>query len=127
MLRTHKIVMLLGLSVAAHAALADAKVDAQMTKLATNAGCFTCHSIEPGKKGPDGMLPIGPAWQDVAARYKGQKDASDKLVHTVLEGSSLYNNHWKNKVSGVAMPPNAVAIKEADAKKLVNWILGLAK
>lgn len=127
MSQIHKLTVVLGLSIAAHGAMADAKLDSQMTKLATDAGCRTCHSIESGQPGPNGMLPIGPAWQDVAARYKGQKGAADKLVHTVLEGSSPYNNHWKDKVSGVAMPPNAVAIKEADAKKLVNWILGLAK
>lgn len=105
-------------------ALADGKGDA-MLKLATNAGCMTCHHIEPGAKGPDGLAPIGPAWKDVAAKYKGQKDAVAKLTHTVITGSNPYDSHWKGKVSGLAMPPNAVAIKEADAKKLVNWILTL--
>ena len=33
---------------------------------------------------------------------------------------------WKDKTSGLAMPPNKVAIKETDAKKLVKWILTLA-
>jgi cytochrome c len=127
MSKIYKITVLLGLSIAATSVMADAKLDGQMTKLATDAGCLTCHSIESGKKGPNGMLPIGPAWQDVSLRYKGQKGAGDKLLRTVLEGSSPYNNHWKDKVSGVAMPPNAVAIKEADAKQLVAWILNLAK
>ena len=99
--------------------------DASMLKLATNAGCMTCHHIEPGAKGPDGMAPIGPAWRDVSAKYKGQKDAADKLTRTVLAGSNPYDSHWKGKVSGLAMPPNAVAIKEADAKRLVGWILAL--
>ena len=99
--------------------------DVTMVKLATNAGCMTCHHIEPGGKGPDGLPPIGPAWRDVSAKYKGQKDAAEKLTHTVLTGSNPYESHWKGKVSGLAMPPNAVAIKEADAKKLVNWILAL--
>ncbi len=44
----------------------------------------------------------------------------------VLEGSNPYGSHWKDQVSGLAMPPNKVAIKEADAKKLVKWILTLA-
>jgi cytochrome c len=42
-----------------------------------------------------------------------------------MNGTNLYDSHWKGKVSGVAMPPNAVAIKEPDAKKLVAWILSL--
>jgi len=105
-------------------AQAAGKDDANL-KLATTSGCMTCHNIEPGGKGPDGLAPIGPAWKDVAARYKGQKDASTKLTHIVLTGSNPYESHWKGKVSGLAMPPNAVAIKEADAKQLVKWILSL--
>jgi cytochrome c len=96
-----------------------------LVKLATGAGCMTCHQIEPGGKGPDGLPPIGPAWREVSAKYKGQKDAAGKLARTVLTGSNPYESHWKGKVSGLAMPPNAVAIKEADAKALVKWILSL--
>ena len=99
--------------------------DVTMRKLATDAGCMTCHHIEPGGKGPDGLPPIGPAWREVSAKYKGQKDAASTLTHTVLSGSNPYGGHWKGKVSGLAMPPNAVAIKEADAKALVKWILSL--
>ena len=43
----------------------------------------------------------------------------------MLTGSNPYESHWKGKVSGLAMPPNAVAIKEPDAKQLVQWILSL--
>ena len=99
--------------------------DVSMLKLATHAGCMTCHHIEPGAKGPDGMAPIGPAWRDVSAKYKDQKDAAKKLTNTVMSGSNPYQSHWKGKASGLAMPPNAVAIKEADAKQLVKWILSL--
>ena len=99
--------------------------DVSMRKLATNAGCMTCHHIEPGAKGPDGLAPISPAWREVSAKYQGQKDAQAKLTHTVMSGSNPYESHWKGKVSGLAMPPNAVAIKEADAKQLVKWILSL--
>ncbi|RTL56069.1 MAG: c-type cytochrome, partial [Rhodocyclaceae bacterium] len=106
-------------------AQADGALDAKMTKLASASGCFTCHSIESGKPGPNGMAPIGPAWQDVAKRYQGDKKAADALLKTVLQGSNPYGSHWKDKVSGLAMPPNAVAIKEADAKMLVKWILAL--
>ena len=108
---------------ASGAALADKAKDDAMLALATKSGCMTCHHIEPGAKGPDGLPPIGPAWKDVSAKYKGQKGADAKLTQTVLAGSNPYESHWKGKVSGLAMPPNAVAIKEADAKKLVKWIL----
>ena len=111
-------------ALASTGAQAAGKDDASL-KLATTSGCMTCHQIQPGGKGPDGLAPIGPAWKDGAAKYKGQKDASAKLTHTVLTGSNPYDSHWKGKVSGLAMPPNAVAINEADAKQLVKWILSM--
>ncbi|MDE2454564.1 MAG: cytochrome C552, partial [Burkholderiales bacterium] len=62
---------------------------------------------------------------DVAAKYRGQADAVNTLTLTVMRGSNPYESHWKGKVSGLAMPPNAVAITEPDARKLVSWILAL--
>jgi cytochrome c len=115
----------IALLVAAAAFAAPALAADDGLKLATNAGCLTCHQIEPGGKGPDGLAPIGPAWKDVAAKYKGQKGAQKQLTATVLAGSNPYDSHWKGKVSGLAMPPNKVAISEADASKLVGWILSL--
>lgn len=99
--------------------------DQAALKLATGAGCMTCHNIEPGAKGPNGMAPIGPAWRDVAAKYKSVKGAQQQLTATVMAGSSPYESHWKDKVSGLSMPPNKVAISEVDAAKLVSWILAL--
>lgn len=106
-------------------ALADARNDGEMQKLASSSGCMTCHSIESGKPGPNGMKPIGPAWSDVAKQYKGKPGATEFLTRVVLEGSNPYSSHWKDKVSGLSMPPNAVAITEGNARKLVNWILAL--
>ncbi|WP_153146061.1 c-type cytochrome [Dechloromonas sp. H13] len=106
-------------------AMADAKKDADMLKLASTSGCMTCHGIEAGKPGPDGMKPIGPAWVEVAKQYKGKPGASEFLTRVVLEGSNPYSSHWKGKVSGLSMPPNAVAITEGNARLLVNWILAL--
>ncbi|MCB1906552.1 MAG: c-type cytochrome [Rhodocyclaceae bacterium] len=109
----------------AGAAVAANENDEAMRKLAATSGCMTCHSIESGKPGPKGMDPIGPAWQDVARQYHGKPGAQDFLTRVVLEGSSPYNSHWKGKVSGLSMPPNASAIKETDARLLVSWILSL--
>lgn len=98
-----------------------------MLKLASTSGCLTCHHLERGAKGPDGLAPVGPAWRDVAVKYARDKEAAAKLTHTVMTGSNPYASHWKGKVSGLAMPPNEVAISEADARKLVNWILALER
>ena len=110
---------------ASGAALADKAKDDAMLALATKSGCMTCHHIEPGAKGPDGLAPIGPAWKDVGAKYKSDKQAADTLTQIVLKGSNPYDSHWNGKASGLAMPRNAVAIKEADARDLVKWILAL--
>jgi mono/diheme cytochrome c family protein len=32
--------------------------DAAMLKLASQSGCMTCHHLDPGAKGPDGLAPI---------------------------------------------------------------------
>jgi cytochrome c len=96
----------------------------QSKKIAAGAGCFTCHSI-PHQDNKDGKLPIGPAWQDVAAQYRDKPGAAEFLTRVVLEGSNPYASHWKNKAAGIAMPPNAVAISESDARKVVYWILSL--
>ncbi|HZV55804.1 MAG TPA: c-type cytochrome [Rhodocyclaceae bacterium] len=99
--------------------------DEAMRKLAAKSGCFICHGIELDAKGPDGLKPVGPPWKAVAARYRADKSAAKTLTAAVMGGTSPYSRHWKAESSGVAMPPNGVAISEADARKLVNWILTL--
>ncbi len=112
-------------ALASSSVFADAKQDEAARQLATKSGCFICHAIELDAKGPDGLKPVGPPWKAVAARYKGDKNAQKNLTAAVMGGTSMYNRHWKEESSGVAMPPNGVAISEADAKKLVAWILAL--
>jgi cytochrome c len=99
--------------------------DETMLKLASTSGCLTCHQVQPGAPGPNGGPPVGPAWRSVAVKYKGRAGAAAELTRTVMTGSSLYASHWKGEVSGVAMPPNAVAITEPNARALVGWILTL--
>lgn len=99
-------------------------VDEAAKKIASGAGCFTCHSVA-HKDLPAGQLPIGPAWQDVAKQYRDKPGAAEFLTRVVLEGSNPYASHWKNKAAGIAMPPNAVAITESDARQVVYWILSL--
>ena len=74
-------------------------------------GCAACHAVD--KK------IIGPSYQEVAAKYKGDKDAPAKLAKKVKEGGS---GVW----GAVPMPPNATT-PDADIKNLVDWILTLKK
>ena len=76
--------------------------------LAKQKNCLACHAA-------DKKL-IGPAYKDVAAKYAGQKDASDKLAQTIIKGGS---GVW----GAVPMPANP-QVNEADAKALATWIMG---
>lgn len=80
-------------------------------ELAKSKNCMACHAV-------DKKL-VGPAYQEVAAKYKGQKDAEAKLIEKVKKGGS---GVW----GPVPMPPNA-QVSDADIKTLVEWILGGAK
>lgn len=93
-----------GLMVAGSAMAAD------MPELAKKSNCTACHAIE--KK------VVGPAWRDVAKKYKGDAGAEAKLVAKVAKGGS---GVW----GSMPMPPNAPAVKEADIKTLVQFVLGL--
>ena len=110
-------------------ALASEQGDNEMNGLAKASGCYICHSVEPGRPRAQEVLPYGPAWKDIANKYKGQTDAVDRLTRIVLQGtgSGPGVGHWKGKAAGVVMLPNAVEINEADAKRLVSWILSLHK
>jgi len=119
--------LLLAAALASSSAFADTIKDEAARQLAIKSGCFICHAIELDAKGPEGLKPVGPPWKAISARYKGDKSARKNLTTAVMGGTSVYNRHWKEESSGVAMPPNGVAISEADAKKLVDWILALPK
>jgi cytochrome c len=103
------IALALGASVAggAHAVLDNAAAEAMMKK----DGCAACHEI-------DKKL-IGPSFQDVAAKYKGDKDAAARLKEKVKKGGT---HVWGE----AAMPPNVLA-SDADINELVDWILTLKK
>ena len=77
--------------------------------LAKKHNCLACHQT-------DKKL-VGPAYKEVAKKYKWQKDAAAVLQKSVKSGSS-------GKWGPVPMPPNA-AVPDADIKKLVDWILSL--
>jgi len=74
-------------------------------------GCGACHAID--KK------IVGPAYQDVAAKYKGDAGALAKLGQKVKTGGA---GVW----GPVPMPPNP-QVADGDIKALVSWILTLKK
>lgn len=76
-------------------------------KLAQSKNCLACHQV-------DKKL-VGPAYKDIAAKYKGDAGAEAKLVKKVREGGT---GVWGQ----IPMPPNP-QVSEAEAKTLVAWIL----
>ena len=91
------------------AAQASAAVDAaKANEMAKAKNCYSCHSL-------DKKL-VGPAFKDISAKYKGNKDAHATLAKKVIAGGG---GVW----GPIPMPPNPV--KEDEAKMLVEWILSM--
>ena len=74
--------------------------------LAKAKNCMACHAI-------DKKL-VGPAYKDVAAKYKGDAKASVMLAGKIKAGG-------KGTWGQIPMPPNNVTPEEAT--KLAAWVL----
>ncbi len=68
------------------------------TDLAKSKGCLGCHEVDKKK--------VGPAFKDVAAKYKGNKDAETMLIAKLKDGK------------GHMM----IAASDAELKMLVEWV-----
>lgn len=90
---------------------AGSSMSADMPAVAKKNGCTSCHSID--KK------VVGPAWQAVADKYKGDAGAKDKLSTKIAKGGS--------GVWGAVPMPAQPKLSDADRHELVEFILGLAK
>jgi len=93
----------LALALATAGAWADATEDAM-----NKAGCMACHT-------KDKKL-VGPAFKEIAAKYKGQ-DATAKLIEKVRKGGS-------GTFGPIPMAPNGPdKISDTDLKAAVELIL----
>ncbi|MDO8933232.1 MAG: c-type cytochrome [Rhodocyclaceae bacterium] len=79
--------------------------------LAIKSGCMACHQVD--KK------VVGPAYQEVATRYKGQSDAVQLLSAKIRAGG-------KDAWGQIPMPPNP-NVSDADASTLAKWVLSGAR
>jgi cytochrome c len=98
--------LLIGAACAAGPALAQSGEE-----LLKKNGCTACHAID--KK------VIGPAYQEVANKYKGDASAQAKLEAKVKNGGA---GVW----GAIPMPPNT-QVSDADIKTLVSYVLSLKK
>ena len=78
-------------------------------ELAKKNACTACHAVD--KK------VVGPAFKEVAAKYRGDKAAQAKLEKKVKGGGV---GVWGQ----VPMPPNS-AVSDKDIHTLVQWVLSL--
>lgn len=73
--------------------------------------CVACHAVDSKR--------VGPAYKDVAAKYKGDSKAPTMLFEKVRHGGS---GNWGT----VPMLPHAAdKISDEDLKAAVGWILAL--
>ena len=77
--------------------------------LAKAKNCLACHAT-------DKKL-VGPAYKDIAAKYKADKNAQAALVKKVREGGV---GVWGQ----IPMPANP-QVNEQEAQTLVKWILSM--
>ena len=80
--------------------------------LATQSGCMACHQMD--------AKVVGPAYKEVAAKYKDQEGAVDMLTEKVIAGGV---GTWGQ----VPMPPKGgrADVSDEDIRKVVEWILTL--
>jgi cytochrome c len=97
------------MSVAAALILGVSGVASADQALAQKNACMSCHGVD--KK------IVGPAFKEVAAKYKGDKGAAAKLAETVKKGGK---GNW----GPIPMPPNP-QVKDEDLHKIIAWVLTL--
>lgn len=76
-------------------------------KLLNARGCMGCHSLD--------KRIVGPSFKEVAARYKDDAGATQRLAAKIRGGG-------KGAWGSVPMPPNT-GVSEADASALASWVL----
>ena len=81
--------------------------DASTEALMRQTQCFACHAVN--KK------VVGPAYRDVARRYRGKKGAMAKLCQKVKDGGA---GAWGQ----VPMSPHP-QLSDAEIKAMVLWVL----
>ncbi len=101
--------ILVSMTVAVGLMAADSAMATDMP-VAGKTRCGACHSID--KK------MVGPAWIDVAKKYKGDPNAASKIAANITKGGEF---GWKMS----KMPPKGMGATDAEIKSLAEFIAGL--
>lgn len=86
--------------------------EAAARALARQSDCFKCHSVSQKKDGP--------AWKDVAEKYRGKPDAEERLIKHITTGekAKFEDGHEEDHKIVKSKDMNEI-------KNLVDWILSL--
>lgn len=84
-------------------------VDPAMLELADQSRCLGCHDVD--------ITVRGPAWRDVAKRYRGKPEVEEVLVEKVYKGGGgVWGNDYMSSNKRAGMD---------NIRILVKWILTL--
>ncbi|MGC2167316.1 MAG: c-type cytochrome [Gallionella sp.] len=103
--------MMVSMVAVASIAFAGAAMAADMPA-AGKTKCGACHALD--KKG------MGPSFKDIAAKYKGDKDAVGKMESAIAKGGAFGWNF------PMAMPPKGMGATDDEIKAMAEYIAGLA-
>lgn len=101
----HPVVILAASLVAAGNALAE-----DGAALAKKYNCTMCHAVS--------TKSTGPAFKDIAAKYRADKDAQAKMEMKVRSGGA---GAWGK----MPMPATPKSVSDGDIKTIVQWTLSL--
>ena len=105
-------VVLLSMTLALSANLAAAADEDSARALAKSNNCTKCHALEKAKDGP--------AWMEIARKYKGKADSEKKLVDHLTTGAKV------KFPDGHEEEHKVIKAKDADqVRNLVQYILSL--
>lgn len=100
-----KSIVILSALLACALPLSAAEKDGQA--VAAKYNCLGCHSVD--------HKIVGPAFRDVAIRYRDQPDAEAQLMNKVKKGTG---GNW-----GTIIKMPAQQIKDGDLKVIIHWVL----
>jgi len=90
-----------------------------MMTMATISGCFACHQVN--ALHDSRYMPLAPAFDAIAERYRSQPKAPEFLSHRIIDGTRSIGKQWPDTNMDF-MPPN-VALAPARARELAEWIM----
>lgn len=92
---------------ATNIAKAEAPTYEQVSEILQKNACLACHQVD--------TKVIGPAYKEVAEKYKGDAANAELLAKHIKEGSQ---NVW----GAIPMPPNT-NITDEDLSIVVDWLM----